>query len=104
MGGSWAHAQRNRLALSAAVVILQSQTLTRRSTRRWTQLRATLSSEGLQYSHVSRGGRLAVPDDTGVMPSGLGSSLGDSLSQKLRNAEASPILGNVMTRMALDGL
>lgn len=61
-----------------------------------------MSSEGLQHSHVSPGGRLAVPDDTGVMPSGLGSGLGDSLSQRLRNAEASPILGNVMTRVALD--
>lgn len=45
---------------------------------------------------------LAVPDDTGVMPSGLGSSLGDSLSQRLGNVEASPILGNVMTRVGLD--
>lgn len=48
-------------------------------------------------------GGLVVPDDTGVMPSGLEkSSLGDSLSQRLRNADASPILGNVVTRMALD--
>lgn len=80
----------------------QCQTLTRRSFGRWKQVRTVVSSEGLQYSHVSPGGRLAVPDDTGVMPSGLGSGLGDSLSQRLRNAEASPILGNVMTRVALD--
>lgn len=52
---------------------------------------------------MSPDGLLAVPDDTGVMPSGLGSSLGDSLSQRLRNAEASPILGNVMTGVAADG-
>lgn len=71
----------------------ESQSLTRRSIRRWAQVRMAVSSEGLRYSHVSAGGRLAVPDDTGVMPSGLGSRLGDSLSQGLRNAAASPTLG-----------
>lgn len=79
----------------------ESQSLTRRSICRWAQVRMAVSSEGLRYSHVSAGGRLAVPDDTGVMPSGLGSSLGDSLSQGLRNAAASPTLGNVMMRKAL---
>lgn len=33
---------------------------------------------------------------------GWGPALGALLSQTLRNAEASPILGNVMTRAALD--
>lgn len=61
-----------------------------------------MSSEGLQYSHVSAGGRLAVPDDTGVSRVGWGAASVIRCLIWLRNAEASPILGNVMTGMALD--
>lgn len=81
----------------------QSQPLTRRATLGWKQVRPAISSEGLQYSHMSRGGQPGSTRRHGSDAEWAGkSSLVDSLSQRLGNVEASPILGNVMTRVGLD--